>query len=302
MKKGWVFVIGLMGLVLLLGCVSSETPRGDISAPTDNKVVSNTSNNENSAEASPKDSYNIGELATAKNGMQLQITRVARIPNCGDDYCLGLYAKLKNTGDDKESALFSGSVLLDDKGVQYEYGSFSTFASCPNRVEQTALYPGASREGFLCFDDWKEEPSQLKAIVDMGFIGSTKFVYLINPSQIETLEPKAELEITGVDASFTQGSYIGYGSISGAKYELKNTGETYLDDLTFDYNLMKRTLFIDSEKDRSLIVFGLEPGKTDDGSLGIYQSLDQGGEYTLDVTVKWKGKELAHATKTFTTS
>ncbi len=290
----------LVGLILLSGC-ASETPRGDISAPTNNSTGSSTG--DAPANVAPvKDTYEIGEKATAKNGMEFQLTRVARIANCGDEgYCFGAYVKVTNKGEDKESAIFSSSVLLDDKGRQYEYGSFTLFTSCPNKFDQTTLFPGAAREGFLCFDGLKDDVTQIKAIIDLGFIGSTKFVYLVDPSKIETLDPKGEIEITSVDASFTSSAYGGYGSISGVKYALKNTGETYLSDLTYDYTIKKKTLLIDSGKNKSLPLYSLEPGKTDEGSLGVFKTLDQGGEYTIDVTINGKNGELAKVTKTFVT-
>ncbi|MBM3282430.1 MAG: hypothetical protein FJY86_03785 [Candidatus Diapherotrites archaeon] len=292
-------VIGffLVGLVLLSGC-TSETPRGDISAPLSGETPVQKAPGSVPAEPNVKDSYVIGETASTKSGLQVKLTEVARIPNCGSNgTCLGLYVKVTNEGDDEENDYLNSTVVLDDKGNQYEV----EYSDCPNEYDSSNLFPGASREGYVCLADFSDDASQLKVVLSIGMFSSTKFVYLVDASLIGMLVPSGEFSIDSVDASFTSSSFGGYGTISGVKYTLKNTGETYLKDLTYDYTIKKKTLLIDSGKNRSLPLFSLEPGKTDDGTLLILKSIDQGGEYTIDVTVNSKDGEFAKANKTFNT-
>lgn len=298
MNAKWLVGLVLVGLIIFSGC-TSETPRGDISAPT-----SGTTSAQPAAGTTPtapvvKDSYVIGETATTKDGLQVVLTNVAHIPNCGSDgSCLGLYVKITNTGDKEENDYLNGTVVLDDKGKQYEV----EYSNCPNAYDSSNLFPGASREGNICLADLSADASKVKVILEIGMFSSTNFIYLVDSPLIETLVPAGEFAIDSVDATFTPSSYGGYGTISGVKYSLKNTGKTYIKDLTYDYTIMKKTLLIDSGKNKSLPLYGLGPGKTDEGSLSILKVIDQGGEYTLDVTVKGKDGEFAKVSKTFTTN
>jgi hypothetical protein len=290
--------LALIGIILISGCAST-TPRGDISAPVSETPIDQSGDDSSPDTSEVKDSYVIGEIASTKSGLQVELTKVSHIPNCGSDgSCLGLYVKVSNKGDDEENDYMNSTVVLDDKGNQYE----PEYSNCPNQYDSSNLFPGASREGYVCLSDILDESSKVKVILSVGMFASTKFVYLVDSSSIETLVPSGDFSIESVDASFTSSSYGGYGTISGVKYSLKNTGQTYLKDLSYDYTLMKKSLLIDSGKDKPLPLYSLEPGKTDEGSLSIFKSLDQGGEYTLEVIVNGKDGELAKVSTTFNTT
>jgi hypothetical protein len=293
------FFVGilLVGVLLLSGC-TSETPRGDISAPESLQVK--TSSSDGAGGDSPE-FYELGDSVTTQNGLKVTLSRVVEFPDCGGTgSCLGLYVNVLNESDDEEIGSMSETVALDDQGNQYE-GSFSAFSDCPSRYDGASLFPGVKKEGFVCLDGLKVGATQVKVILEVGIIGSSKLVYLVDPVQIEKLEHSIEFAITEVDATFTPSSFGGYGSLSGVSYSLKNVGETVISDVTYDYILRKKTLQISSDDGLSIPIFSLAPGETDEGSLLIYKSLDQGGEYTIDAIVYVSGKEAAKATHTFNT-
>ncbi|MCA9478623.1 MAG: DUF4352 domain-containing protein [Nanoarchaeota archaeon] len=70
--------------------------------------------------------------------------------------------KVENIGTEKEYFFESDMVLLDGQGRQYDYSYDSEF-------EGGELYPGVVREGYVLFEDFNKESTNLQLIVDAGY-------------------------------------------------------------------------------------------------------------------------------------
>lgn len=289
-------LIGLIVLsILLVGC-TSET-KGNVSAPTGGQTGGTGGQTQ-------KDTYSLGETVKPQKGLkglEITLTKMQRIENCtSDGDCVGAYVKLKNTAEKELEAAFVAPVLLDDQGKQYEkiYTSY-----CPNEYETTLnkLYPGATKEGYLCFSNVPESAKTVKAILKVGLFDQATIVYQLNASQIRNAAKKAELTINDVTSSYTPATdySAGYGTVESIKMSIKNIGEVYLKDLQYDYTIKYGTESFVDEKDVDSWTT-VEPGKTEDASLTGYKRVGTVGDYTLEVVLKDKKGELARATKTFT--
>jgi hypothetical protein len=163
------------------------------------------------------------------------------------------------------------------------------------------LYPGATREGTLCFSSIPESSKVVKAILKIGVFDSATIVYQLNTGQIRNAAKKAELTIDAVTSNYTPATdySAGYGTVESIKMSIKNTGEVYLKDLQYDYTIKYDTESFVDEKDVPSWTT-IEPGKTEEASLTGYKQVGTVGDYTLEVVLKDKKGEIARATKTFT--
>lgn len=293
--NNFLLVVGLLFVIILAGC-TSETPRGNIAAPSQDNLQTN---GQQPSDAPAKASFSLGETVQTKSGLSITLTRLVRIPNCGEGNCIGAFVKVKNNGDDKELDWFTGSAILGSDGKQYD----KEYLNCPNAYDLTSpLFPGAQREGFICFKDITGSADILKVVLGVGLLQQANLVYELSGSMIETATVSAELQIDSVKSSWYAGSgyFPGSGTISSVEFTIKNTGEAPLADLTFDYNITRKGNKVAQGQERSIALFSLAPGKSNESSDLLLKSIQATGEYKIEMVLKDKqGSELSRKEKSF---
>ncbi len=294
MNRKFILFGLVLGFLVLSGC-TSETPRGDISAPTSGPISNTVSPPSDTPPV--KESYKIGEKAVTKDGLEVTLTELVWIPKCDFDStdCVAGYVKAKNSGEEKTDASFFGSsVVLDDKGNQSEH----TTINCPKAFDSTALFPGAIREGFICFKDVLKESQLYKIVLNVGFFDQTNFIYLVKSDDISIAVPSAEVSFEDVDAKWVTGFYAS-GTINSIDLKIKNTGDTILSDLSISYEVTKTGHPKITGEDKIISTVDADEEKIV-SALVLDSSLGQKGEYAIKIVLYEGDVELGTAGGTFT--
>ena len=284
--KKMLLIMGLTFVILFSGCTES-TPKGDINAPVNNTVANNVSTVSN-ASGSAKESFSIGETATTENSLQVTVTKVARLENCSmDGSCIGVYVKVKNTSSDKQDDSMPSAVILDDQGKQYG----KEYIYCPNSypIDFTGLYPSASKEGWLCFKNVPGTVQSFKIVLPISIVQMTNLVYLVKSTELQKIQKSAEMSVEGLKAdSYSYGSATIKGTL-----KVTNKSEIYLNNFKLKYVIKQGDTVIAENDDETILLYNIEPGKSQDNDLLIMEEIPSPGDYTIEFTLSDKEGELA---------
>lgn len=296
MKIKIFLVVSLIILILLFAGCTEETPRGNVAAPGNNHPTPtpNSTDNTSTTEAPTRDFFLIGESYTSDDGLQITVTRVANMENCGRDDagCTSVYTEITNNGQKANSAYFMQPVILEDTGNQIELASYG----CPNELEyRKDIYPGVIQEGWICFDKISSAATNLKVVLPMGYGNKVNLVYGLPANAIQTAKKTATISVQDL-----AGEYNGYYTNITGNVVVENTGEINLDDLKVGLNFKQNGVSILEDKEiRPLILYSLAPNKTDQAELSVMETKNIfPGDYNVDFILWDKTGVLTQTTRT----
>lgn len=184
MKK---IVLVLVASLLLLGC-TSETPKGNVAAPTEvgyQPTATASSPGEVTTTPEPKkDSYAFGETATTREGLEITVLGVKNVEKeeFTRTYNFSVVSvRVKNAGSEQNPFYAISPAMLDDRNQQYD----QQLMFCPEPGEPSGnIYPGITKEFNLCFDRVSPEAKKVKIVLPVGLVERTNLVFVTDSGSI----------------------------------------------------------------------------------------------------------------------